>query len=322
MIKVVLFVAAAYASVPVLFYLFPWVLGQIVYCNLWPPYLSVDLGRPEEVLNHTSNFYLTTEEGITVGVWHTLPASQWGKAAGKGPEWYSEALGDGRPVILYLHGNVGSRAKRHRVELMKILSAAGYHVVSFDYRGYGDSSGKPSETGMTTDAVYLYQWVMKHSAGVVCVWGHSLGSGVATNTALKLQELGMPIDALVLEAPYTSIGDVLVDHRLARPYMVVPGLESLLWHILELNNIVFGTEKNLQSLTCPLLLLHSEDDDVIPYYMGKKLYQQYQVQGERKVQVEMVSYSASLGYNHKNIYLDPNLPNHMQETPPILSCKH
>ncbi|KAF7664830.1 hypothetical protein LDENG_00163930, partial [Lucifuga dentata] len=274
---------------------------------------SVDLSRPEDVLNHTCNFYLNTEEDISVGVWHTLPASQWERATGRGPEWYQETLGDGRPVIIYLHGNLGTRAIHHRVELVKILSAADYHIMSLDYRGFGDSSGEPSEAGLTQDTLYLYDWIKNQSRGsLVCLWGHSLGTGVATNAAMKAHNEGSMIDALILEAPYTSIGEVVANHPLTKMFMFLPGFESLLWNIMEMNNIVFANDKNLQTVTSPLLILHAEDDDVVPYDMGMKLYQislQTHKEQNKDLQVQMISYSGNLGYLHNDIYLDPNLPN-------------
>lgn len=309
----VAFVAAAYVAVPVVLYLFPWLLGHVIYSHLARFPLFVDLSRPETILNHTCNRYFTTEPGVSVGVWHTLPVSQWRAAAGKGPEWYKEALGDGSPVIIYLHGNLGTRAIPHRVELVKILSAAGYHVLSLDYRGFGDSSGEPSEAGLTTDALHLYRWAKRHSGGgLVSLWGHSLGTGVATNTAVKALEQGSVVDAVILEAPYTRIGDVVATHPLAKLYMFLPGFESLVWNILEMNDIVFANDENLKTMTSPLLLLHAEDDKIVPYHMGQKLHHislQARKQREAEAEVEMVSYSAHLGYSHDNIYLDPDLLN-------------
>ncbi|XP_078133215.1 lysophosphatidylserine lipase ABHD12-like [Sander vitreus] len=311
--RAVLFLITVYASVPVILYLFPWILGHIIFAHfLRFPYF-LDLSRPEDVLNHTCNFYLNTEDGVSVGVWHTLPASQWEDAPGKSPEWYRETLGDGRPVFIYLHGNGATRAMNHRVELVKILSAAGYHVLSLDYRGFGDSTGEPSEAGMTSDALYLYHWVKKQSrGGPVCLWGHSLGTGVATNTAVKVQEHGSVVDALILEAPFTTIGEVVANHPVTKMYMFLPGFESLLWSILEKNNIVFANDKNLKTLTSPILVLHSKDDDIVPYNMGLKLYQislQTKKEYNTDVPVEMISYSANLGFSHNSIYLDPNLSN-------------
>uniref|UniRef100_A0A3P8NF33 Serine aminopeptidase S33 domain-containing protein n=1 Tax=Astatotilapia calliptera TaxID=8154 RepID=A0A3P8NF33_ASTCA len=236
----------------------------------------VDLSRPEDVLNHTCNFYLNTEEGISVGVWHTLPASQWEKSARRSPEWYRETLGDGTPVIIYLHGNIGTR---------------------WDKSSFGDSTGDPSEAGLTNDALYLYHWVKKHSKGsLVCLWGHSLGSGSVSHVTSSA------VDALILEAPYTSIGEVVVNHRFTKMYRFLPGFESLLWNIMKMTNIVFANDKNLKSLISPLLILHSEDDNVVPYHMGLEVQKL-----NTDAHVEMISYSASLGFSHSSIYLDPNL---------------
>ncbi|XP_056914647.1 lysophosphatidylserine lipase ABHD12-like [Takifugu flavidus] len=309
--RALLYVITVYASAPVVLYLFPWILGHIVFSHLLRFPFFVDLSRPELVLNHTCNFYLNTDEGVSVGVWHTLPASQWEEAAGKRPEWYRETLKDGNPVIIYLHGNLGTRAIHHRVELVKILSAAGYHVLSLDYRGFGDSTGEPSEAGLTSDALYLYHWVKVHSrGGLVCLWGHSLGTGVATNTAVKLQEQGSVADALILEAPYTRMRDVVDSHVFAKMYLFVPGIQNLLWDILDRNNIEFANDENLKTVTSPLLILHAEDDNLVPHHMGLKLYQislQARKKTETDAQVEMISYSARRGFSHNGIYLDPNL---------------
>ncbi|KAM3595467.1 uncharacterized protein V6R79_023910 [Siganus canaliculatus] len=314
--KVVLFLITVYGAVPVLLHLFPWVLGHAIYCHLVKYPFFVDLTRPEDFLNHTRNFYLDTEEGVSVGVWHTLPASQWKEAAGKSLEWYRETLGDSSAVIIYLHGNTGTRAIDHRVQLLKILSAAGYHVLTLDYRGFGDSTGEPSEAGLTTDALYLHQWAKRQSrGGPVYLWGHSLGTGVATNTAVKLQEQGSVVDAVVLEAPFTKIGDVIIRFQLLKLHMLLPGFERFILDVLERNNIELANNKNLETLKSPLLILHAEDDYLVHHDMGLKLYQ-IALHTKKKLnsdaRVEMVSFSADLGLSHDNIYLDPNLPNVIQ----------
>ncbi|KAM9354487.1 lysophosphatidylserine lipase ABHD12-like [Pholidichthys leucotaenia] len=310
--KVVSFLITLYVSVPVILYVFPSIVSHVIFAHLLRFPFFVDLSRPEHVLNHTCNFYLNTDKGVSVGVWHTLPASQWEQSARRSPEWYQETLGDGSPVIIYLHGNVGSRAMNHRVQLVKILSAAGFHVLALDYRGFGDSIGEPSEAGLTSDALYLYNWVKTHSRGsVVCMWGQSLGSGVATNAAVKLQEQGSAVDAVILEGPYTRIGEVVDNHRLTQMYKFLPGFDSLLQNIMERINIVFPNDDNLKTLISPLLILHAEDDNVVPYHMGQKLYQialQAREKSNTNAQVEMMSYDANLGYSHSHIYLDPSLP--------------
>ncbi|XP_008311181.1 monoacylglycerol lipase ABHD12 [Cynoglossus semilaevis] len=302
-----------YVSVPVLLFVFPWIVEHIIFAHLLTFPFFVDLSRPEDLLNNTYNFYLSTEEDISVGVWHTLPASQWEQAVGKSPEWYQRTLGDGSPVIIYLHGNGGNRAMKHRVELMKIMSAADYHVLSLDYRGFGDSTGEPSEAGLTTDALYLYQWVKQQSRdSFVCLWGHSLGSGVATNVAVKLQEQGSAPDAVILQGAFTNMEETIFNHPITKLYLFLPGFESLMWNILGRNNVVFANDENVKTLTSPFLILHAEDDNIIPYHMGLQLYKtllQTQEKHSTEAPVEMISYRAELGFSHNRIYLDPNLSN-------------
>ncbi|MCJ8730390.1 hypothetical protein PDJAM_G00184010 [Pangasius djambal] len=70
------------------------------------------------------------------------------------------------------------QAAPHRLGVANVLSALGYHAVVMDYRGFGDSTGEPTEAGLTTDALYLYHWVRARSKGsLVIIWGHSLGTG-------------------------------------------------------------------------------------------------------------------------------------------------
>nr|XP_020445211.1 monoacylglycerol lipase ABHD12-like [Monopterus albus] len=115
---------------------------------------------------------------------HTVPDSQWKEAQGKDLAWYQNTLSDGNPVFIYFHGNTGTRAAPHRVGVTKILSALGYHVLLPDYRGFGDSTGEPTEAGLTTDALYLYNWVKARSGNsLVIIWGHSLGTGSVRKAA-------------------------------------------------------------------------------------------------------------------------------------------
>ena len=89
-------------------------------------------------------------------------------------------------VILYLHGNMETRSLGHRIGLYKKLQALGLVVLAPDYRGYADSYGgfayKTSESSMSRDAVMSYRFLKKHihPNSKVIIWGHSLGTGVAT----------------------------------------------------------------------------------------------------------------------------------------------
>uniref|UniRef100_A0A8C8SH67 Abhydrolase domain containing 12B n=1 Tax=Pelusios castaneus TaxID=367368 RepID=A0A8C8SH67_9SAUR len=303
-----------YVSVPVLVRLFPALLAKCVFLNIMA-YPFVDFGKPELVLNHTVNFYLTTEPGVTVGIWHVLPDSRGREARGKDHSWHEEALADDDPVIIYLHGNGGNRATAHRVSMMKVMSGAGFHILTLDYRGYGDSSGYPSETGFTTDALYLYDWVKARSGNsTVLIWGHSLGSGVATNLARKLlEERGTQVDLIVLESPYTNIREAAANIPLTKIYRKFPGFEYLILDTMALGDMFFCNDENIKVLSSPLLILHSEDDYIVPVHMGRKLFEIALDSYENKDKVKLVAFPEELGLAHENICLHPALPTIVQD---------
>ena len=104
----------------------------------WPKH--VDFDKPEdEGLSGAINFYISTDLKVEVGVWHILPQDLIKESelvsADKKKDWFEDSLSNGQPIILYLHGNTGSRAREHRIELYKVLQKLNYHVICFDYRG-------------------------------------------------------------------------------------------------------------------------------------------------------------------------------------------
>lgn len=112
-----------------------------------------------------------------------MPRSLVEASKGKDESFWNDSLKtSGRPIVIYFHGNSGSRAIEHRKELYLLLQEQDYHVISFDYRGYADSTEcAPSETGTVTDGTAVYNWVRgtvgKGSNVPVFIWGHSLGTG-------------------------------------------------------------------------------------------------------------------------------------------------
>lgn len=167
--------------------------------------------------------------------------------------WYAPAK-PGQPTILYFHGNAGNLASRS--ERVRRYVARGYGVMFMSYRGYSGSTGSPSERANVADAKLAYDTLI--ADGVVpediIVYGESLGSGVAVQVAAD-NEVG----GLVLDAPYTTIVDVAA---LAYPYLPV-------------RPFVFDRYESVRYLPrvkAPLLVLHGENDRVIPVEMGKAVY--------------------------------------------------
>ncbi|KAM4599503.1 lysophosphatidylserine lipase ABHD12 isoform 1-T1 [Fundulus diaphanus] len=348
--RIMMVLLVVYITIPVIIKLFPSIQAKLVFLNFVRMPYFIDLKRPlDQGLNHTHNFYLEPEAGLKIGVWHTVPARMWREAQGKDGRWYESTLNSAHPIVLYLHGNAGTRGGDHRVQLYKVnaiiylrqvyrpgctslscdwlseppdlcpvsvllqvLSLLGYHVVTFDYRGWGDSDGSPSERGMTSDALFIYDWLRQRRAESLplYIWGHSLGTGVATNLVRRLCERGTPPHALILESPFTNIREEARSHPFSMVYRLLPGFDWFFLDSISANNIRFASDENVHHISCPVLILHAEDDSVVPFQLGKKLYnmasQSKSLSGQK---VQFVAFPTSLGYKHKFIYRSPELPN-------------
>lgn len=160
----------------------------------------------------------------------------------------------GLPTILYFHGNAGNVASR--AGRFARYQALGYGVVMMSYRGYGGSTGSPSEADNVADAVLLYTRLITEgiAARDIVVYGESLGSGVAV-------QLGAahPVGAVVLDAPFTSILNVAL-----RAYFYLPVRPLLIDR--------YESDRRIGELTAPLLVLHGRRDRVIPIDMGEALF--------------------------------------------------
>jgi fermentation-respiration switch protein FrsA (DUF1100 family) len=166
--------------------------------------------------------------------------------------WHVPPRGD-RAVVLYLHGNGG--ALSHRAERFGALIADGTGLVAIDYRGYGGSTGHPTEAGLLIDAETAYAFVAaRYPAARIAVWGESLGTGVAVALAAERS-----IGHLVLEAPFTSAADLA-----ARHYPFVP----VRWLMKD----QFRSDLHIASVAAPLLVLHGARDTIVPIEYGERLF--------------------------------------------------
>ncbi|GAB5572848.1 protein ABHD12B [Prionailurus iriomotensis] len=271
-------------------------MNMLIFFNFFKAPFLVDLKRPELKIAHTVNFYIRVEPGVILGIWHTVPSCRGEDAKGKDRCWYEAALRDGNPIIVYLHGSAEHRAAPHRLKLVKsprgmkteVLSDGGFHVLSVDYRGFGDSTGKPTEEGLTADAICVYEWTKARCGTTpVCLWGHSLGTGVATNAAKVLEEKGFPVDAIILEAPFTNIWVASINYPLLKGksgiYRKLPGFLRTLMDALRKDKIVFPNDENF----------------------GKKLYEIAHNAYRNKERVKMVIFPP--GFQHNLLCKSPML---------------
>jgi fermentation-respiration switch protein FrsA (DUF1100 family) len=166
--------------------------------------------------------------------------------------WHVAAHGD-RPVVLYFQGNGG--ALQHRVDRFRSLTADGQGLIALSYRGYGGSTGSPSETGILADAAAAYAFATsRYAADQIIVWGESLGTGVAI--ALTSER---PVGRIILESPFSAAVDVA-----AAAYPFVP----VRWLMKD----QFRSDLRIAKVTAPILIMHGERDDVVPIAFGERLY--------------------------------------------------
>lgn len=168
--------------------------------------------------------------------------------------WYGKAA-PGMPVILYYHGNAGSPATRS--ERIRKYMLRGYGVFMMTYRSFGGSTGTPSEAANVADARRAYDRLrsLGVSAGDIVLYGESLGSGIAVQIAAE-----KPVAGIILDAPYTSMLDLARLHY--------PRLPAGLF----LTDI-YNSAALISGIRVPLLIVHGEEDDVVPVSMGRKLFE-------------------------------------------------
>lgn len=167
--------------------------------------------------------------------------------------WTSPARAD-RPTVLFLHGNGGEIADR--ADRLAFYQSRGFGVAFLSWRGYGGSTGTPSEAGLLTDAKAAYDHLRSHGVTPdrIVLVGESLGTGPAVQLAAA-----NPVGAVVLEAPYSAAVDIA---RAAYPWLPV-GL---------LMKDQFRSRDHIGAVRAPILILHGEADRVIPPGFGRRLF--------------------------------------------------
>lgn len=215
-------------------------------------------------------------------------------------------------IILYLHGNSGTRGKNHRVTLYKILSKLGYHVITFDYRSFGDSTNiQPSEYGCVSDTIAVYNYIKSRTNNPVFIWGHSLGSGIAAHVLAKLNEYGIygPL-GIILESPFTNINEEIRNYPMAFFFKYLPWFENTVSAPIYNNYLRFESDQHICEFRQPVLILHAEDDLVVPFHLGYKLYRKaLDFRGRGWGPVQFHRFSSSKNYGHNYINRAPELPN-------------
>lgn len=214
-------------------------------------------------------------------------------------------------IVLYMHGNSGHRGAGHRVELYQMLQRLDCHVIAFDYRSYGDSTPvECSESGLVNDALAMYSYIKSVTNSPVFVWGHSLGTGVGTHFMSRLVEDGLPLpQGVVLESPFSNIRDEVRQHPFSWLFRHLPWFNLMIAEPMYNNNLRFESDKHIGTFHQPVMIVHAEDDMVVPFQLGYQLYRRsLDVRGKGWGPVEFHRFEGSSHYGHKFLCRAPEMP--------------
>jgi len=246
--RCVIYAAAAYLLLCLLLFLFQ---RSLIYPGTREP--SITPERAGYPAGRARDVRLQTADGETLGMWHVRPKADFGAE-------FDAGLRAAQRVILFFHGNGGHRG--HRAGLYPLLADMGAHVVAVDYRGYGDSTGAPGEAGLAEDARAAWQWLVKEHGLAperIVLHGESLGCAVAVRLAQEQCAAGTPPAALVLDAPFSSLPDAA-----AHSYWFVP--------VRMLLRERYPSIERIGGVTCPLVIFHGDRDAVVPFALGRQLF--------------------------------------------------
>jgi pimeloyl-ACP methyl ester carboxylesterase len=191
---------------------------------------------PEQAKLIYENISMITADGVKISGWW-VPAEQ------------------ARGTVLFCHGNGGNVSGC--LDTLLIINRLKLNALIFDYRGYGNSEGSPSEKGTYADAEAAWNYLVterKVPPDGIIIWGRSLGGAIAAKTAAK-HRAGI----VIVESTFTSLKDLVHDRMSWFPSWVIA-------------NYAYDTRHYLKEVNVPVLVIHSPDDEMIPFQHGKNLY--------------------------------------------------
>ncbi|NDY96535.1 alpha/beta hydrolase [Wenzhouxiangella limi] len=195
------------------------------------------MATPERLGLSYRDVQIETEDGQTLHAWwlpHPAP----------------------RATLLFSHGNAGNVS--HRLDSLRIFHELGLSVLIYDYRGYGQSSGRPSEAGIYRDGKAALRWLVDQAdvdPADIVLFGRSMGGAVAARLAGE-----WPVAALIVESSFTSVPDLAADI-----YWWLPARR--------LSRIRLPTLEFVSDSDQPTLIVHSRDDEIVPFSHGQRLHE-------------------------------------------------
>lgn len=220
---------------------------------------------PTDVGLDFEDLTLETADGVSIAAWYVPHA-------------------DPKGSVIFCHGNAGNISDR--LPGVKLLHSMGVNVLAFDYRGFGRSKGKPSETGTYKDAEAAWRYLVEargESPQRVVLFGRSLGGAVAIELASRHRPA-----ALVVESTFTSLVDIGRLH-----YPLLPVRLLLTYR--------YDSAARVPHITCPKLFMHGREDELIPIANGRALFD---VAAEPKQFIETPGGHSEAGFTYSPEFTD------------------
>lgn len=284
---------------------------QVIYLQSLTQTWGQDLNIPEQwgfLHNQVTPFALDTPDGETLHAWHILPLGLYRRyeqrileePSGLAPDFNQRLASEllrGDPeslLVLYLHGAGGTLGSGHRPASYRAASAGApdrIHIVAIDYRGFGLSTGTPSEDGLLTDATTLVKWAISQGIAPhrIIIWGQSLGTAVATSLVhhMALRHEPVLFSGLVLVAPFADMPSLTATYRVAGRIPLLGPVARFPLFFDFLNTLILDkwpTKERLagfvrrcealpvNSKTYHISMIHAQDDLAIPWHHSEQLF--------------------------------------------------
>lgn len=199
---------------------------------------------------------VATDDGLTLHGWHVVPQDRYPKDL----QECDAVLSEGRPLVLFFHGNGGNRIGR--IYDCESFARMNIDTFIFDYRGYGENPGRPTEESIAADARRMWNYATRDrnvDPNRIIIYGESIGGAVATRLAHDVCQLGEQPKALILAATFSSMTEAAEYHH---PWLPV--------RLILLDR--YPSVDRIPLVTCPILQLHGHRDTLVPFEIGRKLF--------------------------------------------------
>lgn len=234
---------------------------------------------------------VTADDGVELHGWHFVASTTQSRESPA----RNASKGQLGPLVLYFSGNAANRL--WRVSECGVLTAQGADVFLFDYRGFGDNAGRPSEEALAADARTIWNDAVE-KRGIaperIVLYGESIGGGVAIRLAAELCSAGTPPGGVITRSTFSSLADTAACHY---PWLPVR------WLLVE----HYASVERIGAVTCPILMLHGDADDIVPVRQGHELFAAAPAMSAGGVENRFVELA---GADHNNVLATHNAEMH------------